>query len=209
MSYQDGASDFEDEQLASGLDGASDFADQSQSEAGGLAPAQDAGTGDISNTRLANNLAMQKRVQEQHALANDAIAQGMGANAAQRWSGTPAVGLGMFKRADPIFAVSGLGRSAYVSRRIGGPTHMAAPPVGLIGGQALENSSRGIYGSGGRPTAFTPKQTWNVMFKPAATAAPAKTTTPIFTQSVQGGTRRFLGANQYGTGSSFTAGEQA
>lgn len=160
-------------------------------EAGGLAPMEGAAdSGDISKTRLAKNASLQARIRAQHALANDAISQGMGANASQRWSGTPAIGLAMFKRRDPIFAVSGVDRNGdpRVRRRIDASTHMATPPSGLIGGKALENASRGIYGKGGRPTAFTPKQEWDGMFEPALAVS-----NQTMTKASESGAGRFAG----------------
>lgn len=147
----------------------------SDNEAGGLTPNDDL-AGDISTTRLARNAQLQSRIKSMHALANDSIAQGMGANAQQRWSGTPAIGLGMFKRRDPIFAVSNTNwrDGGHLRRRIDASTHMATPPSGLIGGQALTNASRGIYGADGRPTAFTPKQEWDRMFKPNVKPMPSR-----------------------------------
>lgn len=176
-----------DENEDFGIGGSGWFSPKGLSEAGGLSQEEAPDSGDIAKTRLAKNLDLQKQIRSQHALANDAVAHGMGTNAAQRWSGTPAIGLGMFKRRDPIFAVSGIGRTGEprFSRRIDAGTTMATPPSGLIGGRALDNASRGIYGADGRPTAFAPKRDWDRMFAPKTNSAAPLVARNLGTQSAQ------------------------
>jgi hypothetical protein len=82
--------------------------------------------------------------------------QPYGQNAAQRWSGTPAIGLSIFKPRSPIYGTDLKGRTR---QRIDGSTHIATPPDGLIGGRALESASRG-----GPVTSLTPENQWRGLF---------------------------------------------
>lgn len=101
-----------------------------------------------------------------HEMAANAGAQAMGANAAQRWAGTPSIGLSLFKRREPVFGFTGANRHGQpeIRKRIDASTHMAEPPSGLVGGQALVNQQRGVVDKSGRPSAFTPTEEWGSMF---------------------------------------------
>jgi hypothetical protein len=92
--------------------------------------------------------------------------QAYGTNAAQRWSGTSAVGLSMFKgmspatHSAPIYKdVPQAGGGFRPTQQIDGSTHMAHPPEGLIGGKAMENMM-----SGKGTSSLTPEAEWTAKF---------------------------------------------
>ncbi len=109
--------------------------------------------------------------------AGAAAYQSNGGNAAQRWAGTKSVGLSMFNRREPIYAIRqqpgdgrhGGGGLGY-RKQIDASTRLATPPSGLIGGNALANQSRG-YDASGMGSSLTPRAEWDDMFKPVGGSA--------------------------------------
>lgn len=89
---------------------------------------------------------------------SDAQAATYGQNAAQRWSGTPAVGFAATRREQPVYRYDWRGRPIQM---IEAGTRFAEPPQGLIGGKAFENQQR--YGVA---SSFTPTNEWEAQFKP-------------------------------------------
>jgi hypothetical protein len=79
-----------------------------------------------------------------------------GQNAAQRWSGTPAIGLSIFKPRSPVYGPTARGG---IRQRIDGSTHFATPPEGVIGGRALQSVL-----SGGPASSLTPQDQWDTAF---------------------------------------------
>ena len=97
-------------------------------------------------------------------IGQNASARLYGANAAQRWMGTPVAGLSFFSQPrQPIFGINRVtpGGNVIYGQRINAHTHMATPPQGLIGGRALENMM-----NFGVNSPFTPPQAWQSQFTP-------------------------------------------
>lgn len=100
--------------------------------------------------------------------ASDSAQSAYGGNAAQRWGGTPAIGLGIFKARNPIIGFGGYDRQGEMKfrKRIDASTRMANPPEGLVSGRALQAQEHGITGMG---ASLTPNDQWRALFPRYAT----------------------------------------
>lgn len=120
-----------------------------------------------------------------------------GQNAAQRWSGTPAIGLSLFAgHPAPNIAMTTRSGRPYYTKRSQPGAPQAQPPEGLISGKAIANQQHGfdVSGLGG---SLTPNADWNKMFPRTSPAPSAAAPSP-------GGGQRSPVLSRLGTSGSFT-----
>ena len=137
--------------------------------------------GEDKDQMLSPEEAHQKRMNEIEDRMNDTAASVYGQNAAQRWQGTPAVGLSIFQhRTDRTPDFDRQGNIRAYRTAPGAP--MATPPEGLIGGRVMENMQRAVDVSNPFNASLTPRKDWQAMFTPKSgpSAAPftAQSRTP-------------------------------